>query len=96
MYVCCVYVHMRVVCVYVCINIHIYTSYIINFQLLLSNTVVLSLQHIFFSFFPSRAHVSVRVRAAHRCFERAGMYGDPGSHDYFDNLYRFAVSMSTR
>jgi len=25
------------------------------------------------------------------CFERAGMYGDPGSHDYFDNLYRFAV-----
>jgi len=22
---------------------------------------------------------------------RAGMYGDPGSHDYFDNLYRFAV-----
>ena len=25
------------------------------------------------------------------CFERAGMYGDPGSHDYFDNLYRFAI-----
>jgi len=25
------------------------------------------------------------------CFERAGMYGDPGSWDYFDNLYRFAV-----
>ncbi|EKX43398.1 hypothetical protein GUITHDRAFT_73067 [Guillardia theta CCMP2712] len=24
-------------------------------------------------------------------FERAGMYGDPGGHDYFDNLFRFAL-----
>ena len=31
-----------------------------------------------------------------RCFERAGMYGDPGSHDYFDNLYRFAVRHAPR
>jgi len=24
-------------------------------------------------------------------FERAGMYGDPGGYDYFDNLFRFAL-----
>jgi starch synthase len=24
-------------------------------------------------------------------FERAGMYGEPGGHDYFDNLFRFAL-----
>jgi glycogen synthase len=24
-------------------------------------------------------------------FERAGMYGDPGGFDYFDNLFRFAL-----
>jgi hypothetical protein len=77
---------------YVYSNIHTYTYYILKFQLLLSHSVVFSTTH-FFSFV---SHVSERVRAAHRCFERAGMYGDPGSHDYFDNLYRFAVSMSTR
>lgn len=41
---------------------------------------------------PNTTKIGVdRIFVQNGCFERAGMYGDPGGHEYFDNLFRFAL-----
>mmetsp|Transcript_15598 Transcript_15598/g.35967 ORF Transcript_15598/g.35967 Transcript_15598/m.35967 type:complete len:737 (-) Transcript_15598:235-2445(-) len=41
---------------------------------------------------PNTTKIGVdRIFVQNGCFERAGMYGDPGGHEYFDNMFRFAL-----
>jgi len=41
---------------------------------------------------PNTTKIGVdRIFVQNGCFERAGMYGDPGGHEYFDNMFRFGL-----